>query len=114
MEITITARHCTVPESIREQTSRLIQRMDRFEPRTVSAAVLFEVENTDRIVEARVKVAKGPPLVARASGPTFRPALRRRVLLLARQLKRHRMRRIARRMAAGRTPVGIEANASEE
>jgi ribosomal subunit interface protein len=109
MEITITARHCTVPESIREQTSRLIQRMDRFEPHTISAAVLFEVEHADRIVETRMKVAKGPPLVARASGPTFRTALSRSVDRLERQLKRHRKRRITRRTAVGRMAAEPEA-----
>lgn len=110
MDITITARHCAVPDSIREQTLRRVQRLSRFEPRTVSAAVLFEVEHADRIVETRIGVAKGPPLVARASGPTFRTALNRSVDRIERQLKRHRKRRIARRMAPARALVGNESS----
>jgi ribosomal subunit interface protein len=104
MEVTINARHCSIPETLRERTVRMIHTLERYHVRSTSAVVSFQNDHGGRSVEARLAVAGGPPLVARASGPTFRTALDRAVDRLERQLKRSRERIRRRRLAAGRDP----------
>lgn len=104
MEVTITARHCSIPDSVRERATRHARGLDRFGARATSAIVNFDADHGAKAVEARIAVAGGPPLLARADGPTFRSALDRAFDRLERQLKRHRERRRRRRAAAGRAP----------
>lgn len=106
MEVTITARHCSIPESVRERATRLAQGLDRFGARATSAIVNFDADHGARSVEARIAVAGGPPLLARADGPTFRSALDRAFDRLERQLKRHRQRRRRRRAGVDRSAAG--------
>ena len=103
MEVTITARHCSIPDPVRERTSRLIARLERYEVRATSAIVNFEADHGARGVEARIAVAGGPPLVAHAEGPTFRSALDGAFDRIERQLKRRRQRVRRRRLHAGRS-----------
>ena len=99
MEVTITARRCTVPDPVRQRTDRLMRRIDRYEARVTSAAVNFDDDHAKKIVEARLAVAGGPPLLAHGEGPTFRSALDGAIQRLERQLKRQRQRRRRRRVA---------------
>jgi ribosomal subunit interface protein len=99
MEVTITARHCAIPESLRDQTERLLRRFQRIHTRATSAVACFEKEAFEKNVEIRLNVGGGPPLIAHASGPTFRAALDRTVDRLDRQVKRRRDRWVQRRSA---------------
>jgi ribosomal subunit interface protein len=103
MEVTITARHCSIPDPVRERATRLIGRLDRYGVRTTSAVVFFDQDHGARSVEARIAVGGGPPIVARAEGPTFRSALDRTFDRVDRQLKRRRQRTRRRRLQAGRS-----------
>jgi ribosomal subunit interface protein len=106
MEVTITTRHCTIPESLRDQADRLLRRFQRLQTRATSAVVCFEGEGFEKSVEARLHIGGGPPVVAHASGPTFRAAFDRAFDRLDRQVKRRRKRTLQRRSApAGR---GVE------
>jgi ribosomal subunit interface protein len=97
MDITINARHCTVPDSLRNQATRRLARLERIDRRLTAAHLVFDVENTLRRVEARVAVAGGPPIIGKGEGPTLRAALDVALGRLDRQLKRRRERMIARR-----------------
>ena len=99
MEVTITTRHCTIPEPLRDQAERLMGRFLKLHTRATSAVVCFEGEGFEKSVEARLHTGGGPPLVAHASGPTFREALDRAVDRLDRQVKRRRKRWLQRRSA---------------
>lgn len=104
MEVTITARHCTIPDSLRDQTERSLRRFQRLRTHATSATACFDTEAFEKNVEIRLNVGSGPPLVAHASGPTFRAALERTVDRLDRQVKRRRDRWVQRRFAgAART-----------
>jgi ribosomal subunit interface protein len=106
MDITINARHCKVPESLRNQATQRLARLARIDRRLTSAALVFEVENTMRRVEARVAVAGGPPIIGQGQGPTLRGALDNALDRLDRQVKRRRDRIVARRSRGLPEPEG--------
>lgn len=109
MEVTITARHCTISDSLRDQTERMLRRFQRIHTRATSAVALFETEAFQKNVEIRLHVGGGPPLIAHGTGPTFRAALERSVDRLDRQVKRRRDRWVQRRTAGavrGAEPLG--------
>ena len=97
MEITINARHCKVPESLRNQAEQRFLRMERIDRRITAATVVFDGTTAARHVEARLAIAKGPPLVGHGDGPTLRTAMDGAISRLERQLKRHRERMLDRR-----------------
>lgn len=97
MDISINARHCKVPESLRNQARQRLGRLSRMDRRLTAATLVFEVENTERRVEARVVVAGGPPVIGQGSGPTLRGALDTALSRVERQIKRRRERMVARR-----------------
>lgn len=97
MNVTISARHCEIPESLRSTTERRIARLNRYHPRLAQAEVTYDRERTAHDVEIRLAVDGESPLIARASGDTFRAALERGIQRVLRQLKRGRERRTARR-----------------
>lgn len=99
MEVTVSAIHCTIPESMHEHAARLGRRLDRYEPRAASMALRFENPNGLRTVEARLTSAGGPPMLARATGATYRAALNQAVDRIERQLKRRRQRKRQNRRA---------------
>lgn len=92
MEVNITARHCSIPDSIRDRTAELIRRLERIETRTTSVSVSFEADHGLKNVDARVAVAGRPPLIAHAAAPTFRGALDVAAGRIRRQLRRDRQR----------------------
>jgi ribosome-associated translation inhibitor RaiA len=92
MEVTVSAIHCTIPESLHDHAARLARRLDRLEPRAASLAFTFENPNGLRTAEARLTSAEGPLMLARATGPTYRAAMNQVVDRIERQLKRRRER----------------------
>lgn len=97
MDITINARHCKVPDSLRNQAKQRLARLERIDRRLTAATLVFDVEATTRRVEARIAVAGGPPIIGQGEGPILRNALDAALTRAERQLKRRRERRVARR-----------------
>ena len=95
MNVTISARHCEIPDSLRAVTEQRMQRLGRYNSRLAAAEVTYEVERVNHGVEIRLGVEGAPPLVARATGTDFRAALARGLDRAARQLRRVRERRLA-------------------
>jgi ribosomal subunit interface protein len=93
MNVTISARHCEIPNSLRTATERRIARLSRYNPRLAEAEVTYEVERVSHEVEIRLAVDGDAPVVARASGTDFRAALARGLDRARRQLRRLRERR---------------------
>jgi putative sigma-54 modulation protein len=97
MQITINARHCKVPDSLRNQAQQRVSRLARLDRRLTAATLVFDVTNLVKRVESRVAVAGGPPLIGAGQGPTLRAALDASLDRLERQLKRRRQRILDRR-----------------
>jgi ribosomal subunit interface protein len=93
MDITMNARHCTVPESIRGQAQARLERLQRFDVRMLGATVTFSAESGVKQVDIRAVIKGGPPQLGHGSGPTFRSALDRAIERMERQVKRRRERR---------------------
>lgn len=108
MEVKITTRHCSIPDSVHNHMNRLIGRLERYEARTTAVNVSFDDEHGVKSVDARITVPGAPPLVAHAAGPTFRMALDRATRRIERQLRRSRQRRRRHRTAAMRSTRRIE------
>jgi ribosomal subunit interface protein len=99
MDVTISARHTTVPATLHDHAERLARRLDRLAPKAATMAVSFETENGIRAAEARLTAAGGPPMIGHGTGPTYRNALNLAIDRIERQLKRRRQRRRQHRRA---------------
>jgi ribosomal subunit interface protein len=97
MDVTINARHCRVPESLRNQARQRLARLERLDRHLPAATLVFDVENAVRRVEARIAVAGGPPVIGKGEGPTLRSALDGALTRVERQIKSRRKRVVARR-----------------
>jgi ribosomal subunit interface protein len=103
MRVTVTARHCDVPDDLRLRAHRLIERVARLARRPQDGHVVFVAENGRPAVEVRLRVARGEVRVATAAGADHRTALDRAVAKVRRQLdKAGRRRRAAAARRAGR------------
>jgi len=90
MEVTVTAIHCTLPDSLDEHAARLGRRLDRYGLKAAMLAVSFAKVNGLRTAEARLSSAGNPPIIARGDGPTYRNALNQVLDRVERQVKRAR------------------------
>jgi ribosomal subunit interface protein len=102
MDVTINARHCSVPDSLRNQATQRLNSFQRLDRRATAATLVFDGAPNGWHVEARLAVAGGPPLVARADGATLRSAMDGALDRLQRQLKRQRERLLDRRSRQAR------------
>ena len=106
MEITVHARHGRVPDSLRNQAVQRISRLEQIDSRITGATVVFDGAPGNRLVEARLSVAGGPPIVGHGDAGTLRAALEATLQRLERQVRRLRRRSIdgrARRTAIRET-----------
>lgn len=94
MDVTITARHCTIAGSVRERAEARVARLSRYEPRMSAGHVIFEEEGSERRAEIRVAVDGAPMQVAKGDGDSFRAALDRALDRITRRLKREREKRV--------------------
>lgn len=93
MNVIISTRHCSPPESIRGLATERMQRLTRYEPRLAEAEVAFDIDHGEHCIEARLSVPGAGVVVADAQGETFEAALSRVFDRLSRQLRRRRDRR---------------------
>ncbi len=103
MDVTITTRHCTIPDVLQDRTRRRFGRLVRFHPRATSASVVFEEDRGRKRCEAKLHIDGGPPLFASADEGSFRAALDTTQSRLERQLPRQRARRRRRDADVART-----------
>ncbi|HSJ08289.1 MAG TPA: ribosome-associated translation inhibitor RaiA [Longimicrobiales bacterium] len=97
MEVTINARHCKVPDSLKNQAEQRFARMERIDRRITTATLVFDEAAGVRRAEARLTIPGGSLLVGHGQGATLRAAMDGALGRLDRQLKRSRDRRVARR-----------------
>lgn len=90
MKVTITGRHCDVPQKIIERTEKQFSGLTRYQQRATHADVIYVDEGHTRRVEGIVHVDGAPQVAARGEGSDFRAALGQMVERLGRQLKEQR------------------------
>jgi ribosome-associated translation inhibitor RaiA len=88
MRTTITARHCDIPDALRERAVRVAERLGSLASRPVDAAIIFEADGPGRLVELRLHDSRGELFVARGEAPDHRTALDRAEEKLRRQLEK--------------------------
>lgn len=86
MKITITARHCEIPDELRERASDLASRMAKIAHRPQRMEIIFDIEHQRKLVELRMSLPRGPGLFASAESDDHRTALDRAVEKLRSQL----------------------------
>jgi len=86
MRITITARHCEIPDELRARAGALLARLGKVAGRPHDGQVTFREDHGTPTVELRLHTARGQVHVARAAGPDHRTALDRASARVRRQL----------------------------
>lgn len=90
MRVKIAARHCEIPETVRDRTEEQLGKLSKYEPRLSGAEVVFEIEKHKKKVDAILKVDREEPVVAGGEGVEFREAVDQMVDRLSRILRRRR------------------------
>jgi ribosomal subunit interface protein len=88
MHTTITARHCDIPDALRERALQVTERLGSLASRPLDAAVTFEADGLGRRVELRLHDSRGELFVAKGEAPDHRTALDRAEEKLRRQLEK--------------------------
>ena len=86
MRVTITARHCEVPDELRARARRVLERLERFATRPHDGQVIFGLDHDMPTVELRLHTARGQVHVGTAAAPDHRSALDRAAAKVRRQL----------------------------
>ncbi len=103
MRVQIAARHCEVPDTVRDRTEEQLGKLSRYEPRLSGAEVFFEVEKHLKKVDAILKVDREEPIFASGEGSEYREAVDQMVDRLSKILRRRR-----RQMKDYHRPSGLE------
>ena len=91
MHTIISARHCEVPELLRERAQAVTDRLEKLSPHALEATVVFETEahpQTTNKVEIRLRARGRKVLVGIGEGPDHRTALDRAEEKLRPQLEK--------------------------
>ena len=86
MRITITARHCDVPDDLRARARARLERLGRLAPRSHHLQLIFGADPGRSTAELRLHTSRGQVHVAAADGADHRSALDRAVAKVRRQL----------------------------
>ena len=86
MNITITARHCEIPDELRARASEVAERLAKIAHRPQRMEVIFDIEAQQKLVELRMSLPRGQGLFASAESDDHRTALDRAVEKLRSQL----------------------------
>jgi ribosomal subunit interface protein len=88
MQTTITARHCVVPDTLREAAGEVVGRVARVARRPQRAQVVFDADHNRKIVELHVSLPRGQMCIASAEAADFRTALDKAAAKLRQQLRK--------------------------
>ena len=88
MQTTITARHCEIPDALRERAAAVVDRVGSIASRAIEATVVFDEDGPSRTAEIRLHVARGEVLVATGDADDHRTALDRAEEKLRRQVEK--------------------------
>lgn len=86
MRTLVTARHCEIPETLRDRALEMIQKVSKVAHRPQRTRVVFDAEHQRKVVEVKLSLPRGKVYVATAESTDFRTALDRACQKLRRQL----------------------------
>jgi ribosomal subunit interface protein len=86
MEISITVRHTSVTDDIKERAHELIEKLSKRAPRAISAKVVLDQDHGKCLAELKLHLPGGHVVVASSEHDDFRTALDRMVDKAAAQL----------------------------
>lgn len=90
MRVQIAARHCEIPDTVRDRTEEQLGKLSKYDPRLSAAEVVFVVEKHTKKVDAVLKVDREEPVKASGEGMEFREAVDQMIDRLSRILRRRR------------------------
>ena len=90
MEVRITSRHTTLPESLRARTEELLSKLNKYDARVSVVEVVFDEEKNSKKVEGILHIDRNDPIVATGEGDDFNEALSQVNDRLGRQLRKLR------------------------
>jgi len=99
METTVTARHCDIPDALREQAVAVIERLAKAAHRPQRGQVVFNLDHQTKTVELKLKLPRGVTRIATAEAGDFRTALDRAADKLRHQLEKTNSRYVRRQVA---------------
>lgn len=99
MQTTVTARHCEIPDALREQARLVLERVVKAAHRPQRAQVVFDVDHQKKLVELKLHLPRGTTRIASAEAADFRTALDRAVDKLRHQLEKTNSRYVRRPVA---------------
>jgi ribosomal subunit interface protein len=86
MRITVTARHCEIPDELRARARTQVERLAKIAARPHDAQVIFADDHGVAAVELRLHTARGKVYVAKAQADDHRTALDSAAQRVRRQL----------------------------
>ena len=108
MEVRITSRHSTLPESLRDRTQELLSRLNRYGAPVSAVEVIFDEEKNSKKIEGILHIDRTDPIVATGEGDDFNEALSQVNDRLRRQL-----RKLQEQVTDHRAPSQAEAFSQE-
>lgn len=75
MRITVTARHCDIPESLKERTKEVVTKVAKIGHRPQHAEVVFDADHGRKVVEVQIAFPRGHVAIATAEADDFHTAL---------------------------------------
>ena len=92
MKMIVTARHCEIPDDLRERARELLEKAARRATRPHRAEVVFDDDHQRKVVELQLYLPRNQVCVATAEAADFRTALDRAVDKLSNQLDKFQNR----------------------
>jgi len=103
MRVQIAARHCDVPDHVKERAEAQLRKLEKYEPGLSAAEVVFKEEKHVKSVEGILSIDRVEPVVAEGDGDDFTRAVDKLVERLGRILRKGRSRRMDRRTRGSRS-----------
>lgn len=86
MRTTVTARHCEIPDDVRQRALESADKLARVAHRPQAVEVVFDLDHQRHVVELKMWLPRGQILIASAEAADFRSALDRAAEKLRAQL----------------------------
>lgn len=86
MRITVTARHCEIPDELRHRAESMVAKAVKAAHRPQRGEIVFDADHGRKVVEIHVFLPRGQVKVASAEADDFRTALDRAVDKVRNQL----------------------------
>jgi ribosomal subunit interface protein len=89
MRTTVTARHCEIPDDLKQEAEEQVTKAARAAHRPQRAEVVFDVDHGKKLVELHLFLPRSQVKVASGEADDFRSALDRAVAKLRNQLSKN-------------------------